>query len=60
MNQHLSFEDGVLVCIQIVEDAETRDEALRRLQYLCDAYDVVDQEIRVEKVKEQLGLWGIL
>jgi len=60
MNSNLKFEDGVLTCLDIVDRAESREEAYEKIMQLIESYNVVVHEKRVELIKDELGLWGVL
>lgn len=59
MNQSLRFEDGLLVCLDIVYKSTSLDEAKDKILHLLEAYKGVEHEVRLESIKEQLGLWRI-
>lgn len=60
MNKKLGFEDGVLACLDIVEQSETLDDAHGKIMQLAESYSVVLHEKRIELLKDELGLWGVL
>ncbi len=55
-----TFEDGLLVCLEIVEASESREEAQRRIIQVLDAFREMHHGGRVQLIKDELGIWGIL
>lgn len=60
MNQKPSFEDGLLVCLDIIQKSKSLEDAKDRIYQLLDAYKETEHSGRVEMIKNQLGIWGIL
>lgn len=54
------FEDGLLICLDVVEGSTSLKEARDRIVYLVDAYWEAKHGARVEVIKEKLGVWSFL
>ena len=54
------FEDGLLLCLDILQRARSVDEAEKKIIHLLDAYKESHHSGRVEMIKDQLGIWDIL
>jgi len=51
------FEDGLLICLDVLDGSTSLDEARGRIVYLVEAYREVEHSARVEVIREQLGIW---
>ena len=56
----VSFEDGLLVCLRVMENAGSLEEARRMVHRVLEAYREEVQESRVQAIAEQLGVWGVI
>lgn len=60
MKDKLGFEDGLLTCLEILNKTDSNEDARARILQLFESYKLVEHEARIESIKDELGLWGIL
>lgn len=52
-----SFEDGLVMCLDILEASENIEEARKQLITVLYAYKEVERGAKLEVIRDQLGIW---
>ena len=52
----ISFEDGILIALEIVDRTESKEEIHKKLEYLLDSYETRKFFERLTMIKNELAL----